>query len=196
MESSICGHNAIENIKSNISNYLGIQWFRSTTLKPCPGEQCLGKEEALHLPHVISEGMKCHSGSWFIKHCANWAFLLSLFRQLGFTVLIGGFRPANTTAFSIVIREISWHLNGKGPLILLRETRGGLWNLPHEFASSFTLNKQLILLGMVTFWLSLLFESGQELPSLLSSLLTSFRFLYFHLKNTANYRLTQCTLWF
>lgn len=46
-----------------------------------------------------------------------------LFHQLGFTVLMSEFRQGNSAAFSIAIAEAPLHLNGKSPLMLLREMR-------------------------------------------------------------------------
>lgn len=49
---------------------------------------------------------------------------------------ISGFRQGKSAAFSIVTAEAPLHLNGKSPLILLRETSGD-WTLLHDFASPF-----------------------------------------------------------
>lgn len=172
-------------IKSSVSNYLGFQWFR-IKLKPYPGEQCLEKEEALGMSHVISGGMKRHSRYWFTKQCAHWAFLLSLFHQLGFTVLISGFRPPVMLQHLVCLLRKHLYIYMERVLQFFPEI-WVLWNLPHDFASPFTLNKLLILLWnrniliIVNVWkwttATIFFFPVFWLP---------FFLLYFYFKNTDN----------
>jgi len=57
------------------------------------------------------------------KHCADWAFLLSLFHQLRCNELISGFSSANCRALVTVIVETPLHSIGNSPLILSESKR-------------------------------------------------------------------------